>query len=106
MCDSSPASRRADGDGRLRSGPVVTLAIDQTRRSDGSCGEHRQVITRTWTATDACGNTHEPEPDDHGQRHDGAGDGERAGGMHDRVHGGRVERGDGDGDGHCDTAAA
>ncbi len=36
--------------------PVITYEDESTQTDDGSCTDYSYTITRTWTATDACGN--------------------------------------------------
>ena len=45
---------------------TLTFTSDDSR---GTCAGGYSV-TRTWTATDDCGNTQHGQPDDHGAGHD------------------------------------
>jgi len=52
-CDALPAAAEPTVTDNCDASPIITL---DEARADGNC-EDSYVLTRTWTATDACGNT-------------------------------------------------
>ncbi|MGZ5544208.1 MAG: HYR-like domain-containing protein, partial [Limisphaerales bacterium] len=56
QCDAVPAASTPTASDSCDGAPVVTLAESSTQAASG-CGHYNYTITRTWTATDAAGNS-------------------------------------------------
>lgn len=56
-CDAVPEVPTLEVSDNCDPEPSVELMITSTQTEDGSCSEFSYVETRTWTISDACGNT-------------------------------------------------
>ena len=56
-CTAVPAAASPTAIDNCGSTPTITFSETSTQTSDGSCTDFSYTITRTWTATDACGNS-------------------------------------------------
>ncbi len=54
--DNTTVSNSAQATDNCDPAPVITFSDVSTQTSNGSCTDSSYTITRTWTATDACGN--------------------------------------------------
>jgi hypothetical protein len=55
-CDAVLPAATPTATDNCDSTPTITLSETSTKTSNGSCSDQNYIITRTWTATDACGN--------------------------------------------------
>ncbi len=54
--DGIPAPAMVTATDNCLAGPVVTFQENSNQTNTGACSDYSYIITRTWTATDTCGN--------------------------------------------------
>ncbi len=57
QCDAVPNPASPTATDVCDVAPVISFVETSTQTNDGSCTDYSYTITRTWTATDACGNS-------------------------------------------------